>query len=94
MKKLIKLIRRWRYRRIFKYWYCYYLKAGHSPSAAFEKANIVFFWRACFQQYDQWYAREYLGIELNRSKNDSSPKPCQADHTPGLASHPHPENHS
>lgn len=62
MKKILKLLRRWHYRRIFRRWYTYYAKRCDPSVDVYQKANTAFFWLACCEEYDKWYAREYWGV--------------------------------
>lgn len=74
MKKIFKLIRRWRYRLIFRHWYRYYAKRCDPSVNVYHYANNAFFWLACCEDYDKWYAREYWGVNLyekNKKKEHS-----------------------
>ena len=77
MQKLFKLIRRWRYRRLFRRWYKYYAKKGLSNSEVFHNANEAFFWLSCCEYYPDWYAMEYYGVSLSDNHPSDQPRQCK-----------------
>lgn len=78
MKKIFKLIRRWRTRRIFNHWLIFYLKQGATPTEAIHNALKIFEWLSPnLEIFSDWYLREYRGI--------SNHTPC-AEHEQQTAS--------
>lgn len=62
MKKILKLYKRWRYRRLFAKWFIFYIKRGEEPYIAFKNANAIFFELGGLINYHDWYLQEYFGI--------------------------------
>lgn len=61
MKKILALIRRWRYRLLFQYWFQFYAKRCSTAAEAYNNANTAFFWLGCCMDYREWLEQEYFG---------------------------------
>lgn len=72
MKKIVKLILRWRTRRLFNRWVVFYLKRGMTPTEAVGNALKIFEWLSPnLEDFSDWYRREYFGVTPNRKTGHS-----------------------